>query len=610
MNYRRIIIALIERDLKDLWSSNKQLQRDCTEIKLRLRAEGLCFLTKALPSLGKALDRALAKGSQFCLPPGFSRREGEIPKLFGDLFLRVFGPGGELLPAPCIRSVAGLRQLAYMFYKLQLPYTDEQTRRVIRQFVDVDTSLPDDTGDYCPNDSYLDCVRKLLASFAHGEDYTDIIPHHGPGSVATGESNLEKTKFSRIYDTLERHYPFTEYFRFGLTHVCDDLGELQELEQHAHPCAKVVLVPKDSRGPRLISMEPLEVQWIQQGVKDKLYRLIESHPLTRGQVNFTDQTVNQDLARSASFDAGWATMDMQEASDRVSLALVRRLLGDSPLWDALEATRSKETLLPDGSRMVLKKFAPMGSALCFPIEALIFWAMSVVSLRMHSSYSLRFASKLVYVYGDDIVVPIGFHEQIRADLERYSLLFNEDKCCTSPKPGFRESCGVDAFLGEDVTPIRVKRLITDNPNHWLASYVDQSNLFYMRGYQGVADVMESICRKTGFPIPTLAMPAGVLAFYRPYATRQMRRVRWNRALQRTEVRGMQVVPKRHVPLYDGWGELLRSWYPFVRRHAVSGSTLVESQFDSPLCARGKKLTYSDRHASKLKLAWSPYHVSW
>lgn len=99
--YNYLLSALIERDLFDLWDSNRNLQRDVATIKRRSSEEGITFLTKVLPVLGKALDCALAKDLEFCLPPGFSRREGEIPKLFGDLFLKIFTIRGQLLPLPC-----------------------------------------------------------------------------------------------------------------------------------------------------------------------------------------------------------------------------------------------------------------------------------------------------------------------------------------------------------------------------------------------------------------------------------------------------------------------------------------------------------------------------
>jgi hypothetical protein len=66
------------------------------------------------------------------------------------------------------------------------------------------------------------------------------------------------------------------------------------------PQARVCLVPKDSRGPRIISCEPAELMFIQQGIMRKLYSHLETHHLTAGQINFTDQSINRNLALLAS----------------------------------------------------------------------------------------------------------------------------------------------------------------------------------------------------------------------------------------------------------------------------------------------------------------------
>jgi hypothetical protein len=82
--------------------------------------------------------------------------------------------------------------------------------------------------------------------------------------------------------------------------------------------AKLTAVPKDSRGPRLICVHPKEAIWIQQGQRLKLEAAITSSNLTKGRINFTDQTVNGGLALESSKSGRLATLDLKEASDRIS----------------------------------------------------------------------------------------------------------------------------------------------------------------------------------------------------------------------------------------------------------------------------------------------------
>lgn len=237
--------------------------------------------------------------------------------------------------------------------------------------------------------------------------------------------------FKRYYRSLAERFPYEDYFFFNLSHMCDELRSYLSLEELDTPVAKVVLVPKDSRGPRLISSEPLEVQWIQQMLMANMVHTIETHPLTRGLVNFTDQSVNRRLALRGSTEESnfLVTLDMKDASDRVHSTLVRILFPNT--WvAALMAARSTATRLPNGEVVQLHKFAPMGSATCFPVEALIFWALSTATI-IDSSNSLTingravtttpFATlnmlfrglercgtpacdRAVYVYGDDIIL--------------------------------------------------------------------------------------------------------------------------------------------------------------------------------------------------------------
>jgi hypothetical protein len=622
-DYLPLLTALIECDLSDLWVTSTNRNRDVKRIAARCDTEGIRFLTVALPQLGKALDKALSTDLPFTLPKGWKTQgQGQLPVFLGDLFGSVFGTDGELLPSVDCRSVAGIRQIAYLFYKLNVPYTDEQCKNTVDSFVDVDAQLPHLGAEHYPGDRLLRLARRYCSSALEGFDPMDITPRHGTGSVATGEKGREKSNFSRLYSSIEQLYPFTDYYQYNWSHTVDSLDTIQKLELHPEPCARIVLVPKDSRGPRIISMEPLEVQWIQQGIMRKLYPWLENHRLCRRVLNLTDQTINQDLARESSFDdltresqsfEDLCTLDMKEASDRVSLVLVEALLSATSLYPSLLATRSQLTELPNGRQIRMKKFAPMGSALCFPIEALVFWSIcsAVLHTDYYKSYSgpLRNWAGVLSVFGDDLVVPLRLHNQIVAALENYSLLVNKDKCCFSSVARFRESCGVDVIRGHDVTPVRIKRVIDDDNHTWIASWVAQGNLCYSRGLQGLAAAIESRVNQHMLNSGLMSIPytdevCGIITHVRPYACKMLNKyvkTRFNRATHTYQLRGYRVATKSRPPLYDGWEEMLRK--------CSEGGDILDFQenrtFD-PLDVIGapKKRVYSIRRSNYLATSWS------
>jgi hypothetical protein len=587
------IFSKLYADLAELISvPPKESQRDLEKIEERFESEGLGFLTKTLPSLGKAFDRALNRLEPFTVPTTFLRKriDGEtqhFPNLFGWLFERVIGEDGfpkdaDSVDIDCLR---GLRQLMYFVYKLEMPHDAETEKALLDRFVDVDASLPhsdvwaEQDGDA---EGILYTAAVLTQIVFEGFDPRDIQPRHGPGAVATGEKVHEKHLFSRYYDSIHRYYPFDEYYCYSLMAVCDTYRQFEDLESQESGTAKVVLVPKDSRGPRIISCEPLEYQYIQQGLGRAIVRHLESNKYTKGRINFTDQTVNQQLALNGSASEKWVTLDMKEASDRVSLALVRKIFEFVPdLLAALEATRTTQTELPDGRIVPLKKFAPMGSCLCFPVEAFVFWVLGVASIvhdekhrkSMLSNYRgnrffpvyrriLRSAERCdLYVYGDDIIVRKKFHDSLLQTFPTFNLEFNVDKCCI--RGLFRESCGVDAYNGVNVTPLRLKRRWCHRTldARTIASYVEFSNLTYARGYKRVSAYVAALVDGKVGSLPIHNRKTSMLAYIRPVSVIQIpanTKRRFNTSLQRVEYRVWTIRPLRIEADPDSWCMVLRA----------------------------------------------------
>lgn len=593
----------------------------CKQVERRVSMEGVSFLTKALPSLGKMLDKCLAleetmnaERLRFSSMPN-----SKLPRFLGEFFRRIFDSEGKLLPNPCTVSVSVLRQILYMFYKYELPYTSEQEQKVldkfarteqdllqsdirldfIRQMLDQSISDSKRRFSYCLDDRLVHIARearialnRLFSSF----NPRDIYPRHGPGAVATRQQPWSKFVWTNVSSKITDYYPLDEYFYASKGHFCDSLNDLNRLGERTLP-ARVLLVPKDSRGPRLISCEPVDFQWVQQGLGKAIVEHVESNPLTRYSIHFTDQGPNGRGALLGSSTGRYATLDLNEASDRVSLELVR-LLFPPHICEALEAARSDETVLPSGEVLKLRKFAPMGSSLCFPIMALTIWAL------LYAGAPDRETRESLLVYGDDVIVTTAYAGDAMSILESFGLKINRDKSCT--KGSFRESCGIDAFQGSNVTPVRIRTVWDASPSPEVySSWIAYANSFYDKKYFTTYDcIVRDLIRIYG-KIPDKSMNITSCPCLREVPDHaRPDQVRTNRDLQRREYRVWTVSPVSEVHRIPGWSQLLRYFTEKSDSRSSSGNTQ-----DDLLSSRSERVdrlvSYTRRKQVKLKRCWLP-----
>lgn len=561
--YVDLVVGLISSNPLELTPA-KSIRKDIDVLRHRVSSEGLSFLTKTLPKLGKALDQGMAS-TRFSVPREFKRSHGSpcIPAFMQEYFSLVFDKDGFLREDAEPFAVKHLRQVLLFAYKLELPYESLQERQVIDAFVETEREFErsDDIEETALVAASSYVIRTIFEDFKP----RDVVPRHGPGAVATGEKLEDKWNFSRLYKSIHQMYPYYEYFVVGAAReLIDRLDWYKSLERLDHGRAKVVLVPKDSRGPRLISCEPLEYQWIQQGLGRSIMRHLESFWMTRGRVNFTLQSINREHALESSRSLEYATLDMKDASDRVTLKLVERLfVHNDELLRCLKATRTTSTTLPDGRVIMLRKYAPMGSATCFPIESVIFYALCVAAIARHERMPLPSAGKLVYVYGDDLVVPTRLAQVCMQALESVHLVVNKQKCCiTGP---FRESCGMDAFKGVQVTPSRLRSQWTGRRSDGsaYASYIALSNDLAEKGYSSVSYYILRRLYEVYGTIPYSPTHSGVLGIVvtDPEHAEKMNsryfRNRVSRDYQRVEFLLPTLVSKYGDTKLDGWQRLLR-----------------------------------------------------
>lgn len=284
------------------------------------------------------------------------------------------------------------------------------------------------------------------------EDMAFLIEHHvpsnGPGSTAdNGSSTI--SKFLGY-----RHDP-------RLSMLCKRVGGRplypRICEDPLVRRSRTIFVPKSLASYRTISMEPSSLMWHQKGVRNAIFSLLKKkRKYLLRRYTPEHQEPNRDLAWLGSIDGSFATIDLSSASDTVSWSMVSEWFRGTSLWPWLLWTRSTHTELPTGEVIKLRKYAPMGSDLCFPIECIVFCAITECAIRGCGADP---ALSEYRVYGDDIVVEDQYAEAVMRRLVEVGFRVNTDKSFfgTQPRGFFRESCGGFYFNGVDITPTRISR---------------------------------------------------------------------------------------------------------------------------------------------------------
>lgn len=216
---------------------------------------------------------------------------------------------------------------------------------------------------------------------------------------------------------------------------------------------RVAFVPKNSKTDRAIAIEPTVNAFLQKGIGSVIRK-----KLRKAGVDLSDQGYNRMLARLGSVDGSLCTIDLESASDTISIELVRLLL--PPAWfQLLDITRSKFGTHDGENFFFWEKFSSMGNGFTFELETLIFWALTrSVSEEVSSLLPLN-------VYGDDIICDSTIFDRVAEIFAYVGFKVNGKKSFhTGP---FRESCGEDFFAGLNVRPYFIKEVPVDDMG-WLA----------------------------------------------------------------------------------------------------------------------------------------------
>lgn len=565
---------------------NGLLSKDVEYIRRSARERGIQFFVLDLPSLGKLLDRALSEGHYppTTLAHTYALRHGSrcIPVFMGNVYLMIFGDNGCLRDDYSVEAIRFLRQVFYLAKKLHQPFSDESLHKSVQVLVTEDTELPRPER-FWSNDFSSSCwIRNSFAGFAASSWYDDNIVRkspqgpvsvvlrkldlvsklicralgvynpeehrfrHGPGAISQISGPANKYQWYGWSERLESVYPVADCGFHNYTAWAGSTNDL--LGGEYTPSSRLVAVPKTYNKPRLIAAEPSEHQWCQQNLWHYFCTRTKESWLSKF-VRFNDQTLNQDLCVKGSLDGSLATIDLSSASDRVSCHAVGNFFRSNiGLLDALRATRTHvlhQTLNRDlPEELNLRKFSTMGSACTFPVESLLFLGVALASVLTDQNQDVTLEnidrlSEKVAVFGDDIIVPSTSRKLLQEALEVLDFRVNTDKSFSEGY--FRESCGVDCYRGEYVTPVYLRTFSAGSPES-VASVVESANNFYSLFLLQTAALLES----TGpSGIATVRDDSGCFGYRSRVGTHFTRR-RWNENLHREEVRLLSIKTAQDV----------------------------------------------------------------
>jgi len=424
----------------------------------------------------------------------------------------------------------------FLNFGKKLEYEDKAFYEVaFRDWLDIENKL----NHLVLQDNDCQFLQLILSTCLPVFSISDFRPKFGPGAVmergVRGRlSKLRSLSYDPLIDRFLFHghigmYGYGEDHGLSVRKVIPNPDNWIPARRASKRNSLQRFVRKNMKTARSIGMEPNVVMYSQQGVLREFLRLIKQSELCRF-IDISDQQRNRSLGLYGSYTMEIDTIDLSAASDCLSVDLVRRIF--PPSWKIpMLVTRSREVELPDGRLVPLKKFAPMGSALCFPTQCITFAAVCIYAACLYTfdtiDTSLSFDAWLtpdiirdvvrnfaldpdrsvgkfmpLAVYGDDICVDSRLTQTVMPILGRLGFVVNEEKSFTDSQT-FRETCGGYYLNGHDITPLyfRIKGVHSRLGSEHVASQVHLINEAYECGYRHLyrflhASLMTWGCRKS------------------------------------------------------------------------------------------------------------------
>jgi len=582
-----VLLTKVVRESGNLCSIDTS--QDIKTILTRVEHEGDSFMTITLATFFKDLQRALDRGYVASdLFRSFSRDKSKLPKFLGGFLRLVFdeGDGRILDTADCSEAADAIRsmfQITGLLKKVELECTPKRIANALDKYVENDAFVRAhrDTVTREMRDAVVTMGWHLFGDVFDAVnreiDLEQLRPVHGPGATADKLKGNQKfiPKLQSWPARLETIFPQGRY-GYSSYSIYQEEVEAGNAVPGAEIPVKVITVPKTLSTPRIIAVEPTVMQYAQQSLHDSFLRHVNSNPIGKI-MSWEDQVPNQVLALQGSYPmsyvttrnythVGFATLDLSDASDLVDNLLVSELVRGYPLLrEALQAMRSTHANV-NGKVIKLAKYASMGSALCFPIESILFTVLVFIGLQkayptIRPWNLIKEFQGLVRVYGDDIVVPIRAAQSVVSTLEAYGLRVNSTKSFWTGM--YRESCGKEYFAGFDVTIAKLRHELPSErkpiagQEQEIVSAVAFRNNLYAKGYHGTAEWLDKLLMKVlkgHYPVvletsPLLGRVNGNF-FYEVDAM--------HKDTQTPMVKGYKVSTRSPSSKLDGYGALVKT----------------------------------------------------
>jgi len=446
---------------------------------------------------------------------------------------------------------------------------EEQTMRIAKHFGNTV-----DCNDRISLERSMASVFRYISTSFPLLTLDDLMPSHGSGATSDARWG-DRYDFASWSNRLETIFPFCEFgmVNYSSYDFLEDYrnGKLQ-LSDRDYP-VKIIAVPKTLKGPRIIGTESTSRMYCQQAVRGFLTRNLVR--VTCGSVDIQNQAMSQAAALKGSIDGSLATIDLSSASDLLSCTLVEEVFASNPsILQALSACRALEYTIDlevpfKGAKKKkcikgkMRKFSHQGSAVTFPVQSLCYYAICVAVWHHERKLTVtprtfKEASQYITVYGDDIIVPTEIYEPVTKALQLWGLKVNVDKSHGATVPGsiFRESCGIDAYNGVDVSPVYIRDLDYEvQKPETVVRFVEVGNNLHKAGYWNTSCGLFS---PDGLKIPitkseqaSLAMHTFCKGVYAPGI------VRYNTILHRYETKALVPTTVGSKISRDGYESILQ-----------------------------------------------------
>jgi len=545
--------------------------RDRKTISDRYKHEGMSFLTITLPQFCKDFERSLSRSEvRRDVFQAFVWHAG-LPRFLSGFLDKVFDRGtGRLLDDACPYAIQAVRQISLLHSKIEIECTPERDQRALDGYIEceaevkvADGLLSEEMVDefvYYSNllfrDMFLDIEKSMFSEYA--------IPKHGPGKTAERVEGNFKFASRSWTDRLEKVFPAGDYLLPG-HHYSDEYGAVTWAEPGQELPVRVVLVPKTPKSPRIIAIEPVCMQYMQQALLRWFKEAHQRDNLLKSFIGSRYQAPNQRLALEGSITGALATLDLSEASDRVSNRHVELLFQrHSLLAEAVGATRSLTADVPTHGVIPLSKFASMGSAMTFAMESIVF--TTIIFMAIGRQLSRRLTRKdlksflgEVCVYGDDLIVPTTYAPVVIECLESYGYKVNSSKSFWTGS--FRESCGKEYWSGHDVSVVKARSVLpaSRKDGHEISATVALRNLMYKQGMWATARWLDDRIKKL-IPFPIVEESCAGLGRY-SFLGWKAERGEAGECLQRPLVRAARIhAPSPLSDIRDDGVSSLLKWF--------------------------------------------------